>query len=557
MSWLVCCVDLPWSCSAGHGEWNLQGRARYHDDDGDSPSHPSWDHRSGIAGGHPGAHTDDGSCLFSVFDVGGTPTAIDPITGTQAPVEWFLTQTGARYRFGATDTGLHIELPDACSAGRTDRAPLWPPPTRRRGRSDRSRSPPLPTGRIHLFHRGRPEVDGVGAAWRIHWRSCPTARRPRWCQPKTRLRHPTREPGHTSVLRSLGRAAAVDHRRHRRFPCLRAGGPGSDRPIASAATGWSRDRDGPRAGGGAAASWLRRTRKSVSATHCVVLVDREPDHFFPLSLLWLITGKRTARQITSPRPACQEGIEVIRSVEVIEPAARRVRIVEHGGPGTSKRSIRRCTRSGAGSETIPGLAESDTTSSRLPEPRVSATPLPISREAGSSCATAAPAYKVPGGSLRGGELILDHCRRRGNEAAVQVDLLAAELRADGRHRPRGLASGASDGRRQRCRLHPEHQVTKVTGKTITFTNGNNRRLSDLLAYVQPPHRAPRVARDSVLIGDSGLGAGRSQHSPSPDFGGVCHRRRGGDPASRWQALPKAGVFAERQAGMVASNTLMR
>lgn len=59
-----------------------------------------------------GARADDGELVFG-FDGGGTAIAISPIAGTITPVEWFLTQTGARYRFSMTETGLRIELPDA------------------------------------------------------------------------------------------------------------------------------------------------------------------------------------------------------------------------------------------------------------------------------------------------------------------------------------------------------------------------------------------------------------------------------------------------------------
>ena len=55
---------------------------------------------------------DDGVVAYG-FDDTGSITAVDPIAGTVAPAEWFVTQTGARYRFEVTDEGLRIELPDA------------------------------------------------------------------------------------------------------------------------------------------------------------------------------------------------------------------------------------------------------------------------------------------------------------------------------------------------------------------------------------------------------------------------------------------------------------
>ena len=110
-----------------------------------------------LLAGTLGAHTDDGSLVFA-FDGGGTPTAIDPITGTQAPVEWFLTQTGARYRFGVTDTGLHVELPDAAvPVERIVPLVAASDPTARAFGSIEVTT--TADGRIHLFIVGASEAD--------------------------------------------------------------------------------------------------------------------------------------------------------------------------------------------------------------------------------------------------------------------------------------------------------------------------------------------------------------------------------------------------------------
>jgi hypothetical protein len=55
---------------------------------------------------------DDGTLAYG-FDDTGAIGAVDPVAGTVAPADWFVTQTGARYRFELTDAGLRIELPDA------------------------------------------------------------------------------------------------------------------------------------------------------------------------------------------------------------------------------------------------------------------------------------------------------------------------------------------------------------------------------------------------------------------------------------------------------------
>ncbi len=304
-------------------------------------------------------------------------------------------------------------------------------------------------------------------------------------------------------------------------------------------------------GGVVAATELR---KSVSATTRVVLVDREPDHLFPPSLLWLITGKRTARQITRPLDRLvKRGIEVIRgSVEVIEPAARRVRIVEHGvSRDIEAEYLVVALGAELAPETIPGLAESGHNFFTLAGAESLRDALADFSGGRIVVLTAAPAYKCPAAPYEAAMLILDHCRRRGTEAAVQVDLFAAEPGPMGVTGPEVSAQVRRMVEDSGVGFHPEHQVTKVTGKTITFTNGTTADF-DLLAYV-PPHRAPRVVRDSGLIGDSGW-VPVDRNTLLTRFPGVyAIGDVAGIPLTMGKPLPKAGVFAERQAGVVARN----
>jgi sulfide:quinone oxidoreductase len=101
--------------------------------------------------------------------------------------------------------------------------------------------------------------------------------------------------------------------------------------------------------------------------------------------------------------------------------------------------------------------------------------------------------------------------------------------------------------------HPEHQVTAVDTdrKRLTFANGAQVDF-DLLAYV-PPHRAPAVVRDSGLTAESGW-MSADRHTLETRWPGVYAI---GDvvsiPLALGKPLPKAGVFAHREAGIVAGN----
>jgi len=68
----------------------------------------------------------------------------------------------------------------------------------------------------------------------------------------------------------------------------------------------------------------RALRKRLPRPHRIVLVDREPDHVFAPSLLWLMTGTRTPEAIRRPLARlARKGIDVrIGAVEDIEPEPR-------------------------------------------------------------------------------------------------------------------------------------------------------------------------------------------------------------------------------------------
>ena len=72
----------------------------------------------------------------------------------------------------------------------------------------------------------------------------------------------------------------------------------------------------------------RELRKRLPRPHRIVLVDREREHFFVPSLLWLMVGDRDAASIKRPLKRLErKGIEVrLGEVEKIDPEARRVTV---------------------------------------------------------------------------------------------------------------------------------------------------------------------------------------------------------------------------------------
>jgi sulfide:quinone oxidoreductase len=318
-------------------------------------------------------------------------------------------------------------------------------------------------------------------------------------------------------------------------------------------------------GGVVAATTLR---KQLSKQHRVVLVDRERMHLFAPSLLWLMTGDRSARQICRPLDRlARKGIEVVcGDIARIDPDTRRIQVVECTvGDDSVSRRLGGATRNleadylvislGAdlAPEIIPGLAEGGHNFYTLTGAETLRDALNRFDGGRIVVLTAAPAYKCPAAPYEAAMLIGDHLRKRGLAEATQIDLYAAEPGPMGVTGPEVSAGVRAMVEAKGIGYHPEHQVIDVDpeGRRLHFTNGETVEF-DLLAYV-PPHRAPQVIREAGLVDESGwIPVDRDMlHTAHPGVYAVGDVT--GIPLKMGKPLPKAGVFAEREAKVVARN----
>ena len=109
-------------------------------------------------------------------------------------------------------------------------------------------------------------------------------------------------------------------------------------------------------GGVGGVATARALRKRLATQHRVVLVDRERDHVFAPSLLWLMVGQRTADAITRPLTRlARKGIEVrIGNVEHIDADRRLVTVA---GDELSADYLVITLGAELSPELIPGLAQ--------------------------------------------------------------------------------------------------------------------------------------------------------------------------------------------------------
>jgi sulfide:quinone oxidoreductase len=305
-------------------------------------------------------------------------------------------------------------------------------------------------------------------------------------------------------------------------------------------------------GGVGGVATARALRKRLRRQHRVVLVDRERDHVFAPSLLWLMVGLRSADAITRPLARLgRKGIDVrLGNVEHIDPDRRLVTVA---GDELSADYLVITLGADLSPELIPGLAQAGHnfyTSSGAQSLRTALERLQSGRIV---VLTAAPAYKCPAAPYEGAMLIDTWYREQGRRDRVQVELYAAEPAPMGVAGPHVSSAVTELLAAKGIPYHPAHQVTAVDAdrKRLTFANGVQVDF-DLLAYV-PPHRAPAVIRDSGLTAESGW-MSVDRHTLQTRWPNVYAI---GDvvsiPLALGKPLPKAGVFAHKEAEIVAEN----
>lgn len=294
----------------------------------------------------------------------------------------------------------------------------------------------------------------------------------------------------------------------------------------------------------------RALRSYLPRAHRILLVDREREHVFAPSLLWLMVGRRTANAIQRPLARlARKGIEVrIGDVQRIDPDRRLVTV---GGELLSADYLVISLGADLDPGSVPGLADAGHNFYTLRGAQSLWGALQRFRAGRIVVLTAAPAYKCPAAPYEGAMLIDAWCRKHGLRDAVQIDVYAAEPA------PMGVAGPEVSGAVKQLlamkgiSYHPEHQVTTVDAerKRLTFATGAQVDF-DLLAYV-PLHRPPGAIRDSGLVDQSGW-MSVDRHTLQTRWPNVYAI---GDvvaiPLALGKPLPKAGVFAHAEARVVA------
>ncbi|HEX9437975.1 MAG TPA: FAD/NAD(P)-binding oxidoreductase [Candidatus Limnocylindria bacterium] len=300
-------------------------------------------------------------------------------------------------------------------------------------------------------------------------------------------------------------------------------------------------------GGLTAANELRRL---LGPEHRVVLIEQQRDHRFAPSFLWVMTGARRREQTTRELSTLlRTGVELIQGRIAGIDLDRKAVVV--GSEDHQYDFMVVALGAELDPESFPGYSGSAHNFFDLDGAAGLADEL--RRFSGGRIVVAVTSlpYKCPAAPFEAALLIEDHLRRRGVRERSEIVVFTPEPQPMPVAGPvLGAAVSQLLGERGivLSTVRPLASID-ASARELVFTDGTRERF-DLLAAV-PPHHAPAVVRRSSLAGETGWIPvdPATLRTPYDDVYAI------GDVASitlgNGKPLPKAGVFAHAQAGVVA------
>lgn len=293
-----------------------------------------------------------------------------------------------------------------------------------------------------------------------------------------------------------------------------------------------------------------KLRKAVSSEHEIILIDRNQNHVFYPSFLWMMSGQRKKEQIQKPLSILErKGIKFINdNVSGIELNNRTVLV---SGAKLAFDYLIVALGANTFPETIPGFQEEalnlyDLSGVEKIRERIKS----FNKGKAVVLVTSTP-FKCPAAPYEAALILSEYFARA--KRNVDTEIITPEpfpmpVAGEGAG-TMVIAMLQSRG----IRFTPQHQMTRIepSKKEIVFNNGETSSY-DLLIGI-PPHGVPSFLKGSPLLGESGW-IKANPKTLETDFTNIYAI---GDvtsiPLAIKKPLPKAGVFAHFQADVVAHN----
>lgn len=291
-------------------------------------------------------------------------------------------------------------------------------------------------------------------------------------------------------------------------------------------------------------------RRRLDPSDRVVVVERSAQHLFQPSLLWLMVGRRTRARIERPlRELLDRRVELVEAeVTSIDPATRTV---ETASGAVSGDALVVAFGAEPDRDAVPGYREAALDFFSPEGAEACARALDAFAGGRVVVSVAALPYKCPAAPYEAALLLDDELRRRGLRARSEIDVYSPEPA------PMPVAGAAMGAavvgllEAKGIRFHPGTRIERFEPDSHELVLADGSHVAyDLLAGV-PPHRAPRVVRESSLAGQTGWvpvdrGTLETRHEQVYAIGDVTTIT-----LANGKPLPRAGVFAHGQGLVVA------
>ena len=300
----------------------------------------------------------------------------------------------------------------------------------------------------------------------------------------------------------------------------------------------------------------------LSPEHKIILIEKNKEHTFAPSYLWLMNGDRKKKQISVPlKSLLKKNIEVVNAtVNEIVPSELKVKAGEKEfyydflvialGADLAPEKIQGWDDSIQTFYTFEGAAKLYDTLKNFSGGKV-------------AIVISSMPYKCPGAPHEGAMLIEDFFTAKGLKEKVTIDLFTPEAQ------PLPVA-GPELGNaiknilyNKGISFHPSTHLGSVDTKSnLLFFNGKESFEYDLLIVI-PPHQVPAAIRKSDLANANGWidvnpASLQTKYENVYAIGDITSIPLPG----RWipdkpMMLPKAGVFSHLQADIVAKNIVKK
>ena len=296
----------------------------------------------------------------------------------------------------------------------------------------------------------------------------------------------------------------------------------------------------------------RRLRRRLDPADRVVVIDRSPTFQFAPSFLWVMTGARRPEQLNADRRRLRRsGIEVLHADALeIDPTHRQVKTSE-GDTHFDRLII--ALGAELAPDTLDGFVQAAHNVYTLDGATAAAHSLEHFDGGGVAVVVSRLPYKCPAAPYETAFLAEALLRHRGVRDRCTIDVYTPEpfpMPTAGPVLGQALAGMLAE---RGITLHAGTSVERIApdAHQLVFTGGN-RAGYDLLLGI-PPHRAPEVARTSGLAAETGFLPVDPATLATPAEGVFAIGDITAVPIAGGKFLPKAGVFAEAEADVVAAN----